>query len=435
MTILAAAAHSTEAMSFSTETSSTQSTQSKGGTSHLSKITPEAPHYKNGLKKLFRPLAGNSEWFQMKDKLKQAYVSTTWHCFFEGKDTTALPSEVRAALEKKAEGLLSEIDASASVQQKVEQYIQRKQKQQQFVTGHGAIYQSKGTDLTGDIIRSSENNFFDMPQSMTSQLRSRIQNQHQMSYGGSTPELGKGAFGVVQIAEQIHPDASRTVIAAKSFDLARAGVFESKIYDALPDSKHVLKKYGFAAVQGKSYLFIDFESMGVCTSIQDKIRKVANSSDRAGLQRTLAKQYVEAVKVLHDHRVYHLDIKPDNFLMSKEGVVVIADYGLSTINVHEVDGGTPEFMAPEAWGSNAKADTCDRYSLGVTLRTITNHTSIASLFTDAAQLQGKNLDEIATKLTVTDPAKRPTLDEVLQMPYFQGKTLSDGEFAQKLRKL
>jgi Protein kinase domain len=373
----------------------------KSETSHLSGVTsiPVAPHYRNGMKKLFRPLSSTPEWFSVKDALKQTYISTTWRCFFEGKEASSLPSEVREALEKKAEG--------------VEQYIQRKQKQLQFVSGHGAIYQSKGTDLTGDIVRSNENHFFDMPQQMTSQLRTRIKNQHQISYDRPTPKLGEGAFGVVQIAEQINPDASRTV-----------------------DSKHVLKKYGFAAVQGKSYLFIDFESMGVCTSIQEKIGKVSNSGDREVLQRTLAKQYIEAVKVLHDHGVYHLDIKPDNFLMSKDGVVVIADYGLSTTKINEVDGGTPQFMAPEAWNKGtARADTCDRYSLGITLRTIKNHASIASLFTDATQLQGKNLDEVAAKLAVTDPSKRPTLDEVLKMPYFQGKTLSDAAFAQKLRAL
>ena len=39
----------------------------------------------------------------------------------------------------------------------------------------------------------------------------------------------------------------------------------------------------------------------------------------------------EGLKYIHEERIYHLDLKPDNILLDKDMVPKIADFGLSRI--------------------------------------------------------------------------------------------------------
>jgi serine/threonine protein kinase len=77
----------------------------------------------------------------------------------------------------------------------------------------------------------------------------------------------------------------------------------------------------------------------------------------------------------HKQGLIHRDVKPDNIMLTPEGGVKLADFGL----VKEVDGdlnltrtcrglGTPHFMAPEQFRNAKNADVrCDIYSMGATL--------------------------------------------------------------------
>jgi serine/threonine protein kinase len=71
------------------------------------------------------------------------------------------------------------------------------------------------------------------------------------------------------------------------------------------------------------------------------------------------KQICFGIKYLHENDVVHLDIKPDNILVSKNGLMKIADYGCAESG-HQINGdfksaismktkriGTPPYQAPE----------------------------------------------------------------------------------------
>lgn len=85
----------------------------------------------------------------------------------------------------------------------------------------------------------------------------------------------------------------------------------------------------------------------------------------------------EALDHAHRQGVLHRDIKPANLLLTREGVVKIADFGLARhldetlaggLTQTNVAIGTPDFLAPEALSPGQPLDArADIYSIGVTL--------------------------------------------------------------------
>ncbi len=61
---------------------------------------------------------------------------------------------------------------------------------------------------------------------------------------------------------------------------------------------------------------------------------------------------LQGISFLHEHKQLHRDIKPANILMSCEGVVKLADFGIarqleSTMSLASTYCGTEVYMAPE----------------------------------------------------------------------------------------
>jgi serine/threonine protein kinase len=89
----------------------------------------------------------------------------------------------------------------------------------------------------------------------------------------------------------------------------------------------------------------------------------------------LIAQVAQALHRAHKEKLIHRDVKPDNILVTPDGVAKLADLGL----VKEVEAdlnltrtgrglGTPHFMAPEQFKNAKNVDaTSDIYSLGATL--------------------------------------------------------------------
>lgn len=81
-------------------------------------------------------------------------------------------------------------------------------------------------------------------------------------------------------------------------------------------------------------------------------------------------QLTAGLEALHAAGKLHRDIKPSNVLVTREGRVVILDFGL----VHELTAGrgvevvgTPAYMAPEHVHGATPTPACDWYSVGVML--------------------------------------------------------------------
>ena len=90
----------------------------------------------------------------------------------------------------------------------------------------------------------------------------------------------------------------------------------------------------------------------------------------------LLAEVCDALHYAHQNGIVHRDLKPANLLVTREGRVKIADFGLAKHHDETLLGltktnvtiGTPDFLAPEAWTPGTVLDArADLYSLGVTL--------------------------------------------------------------------
>ncbi|CAM9312051.1 unnamed protein product, partial [Ectocarpus fasciculatus] len=86
------------------------------------------------------------------------------------------------------------------------------------------------------------------------------------------------------------------------------------------------------------------------------------------------RQVVQGVKYLHQHNIIHGDIKPHNLLMGDDGIIRIADFGISKMledarEKLEDATGTPAFMSPELCGDEGSisGQLADVWAIGATM--------------------------------------------------------------------
>lgn len=127
----------------------------------------------------------------------------------------------------------------------------------------------------------------------------------------------------------------------------------------------------------------------------------------------------DSLQYAHDQGVIHRDIKPENILMSVDGSVKIADFGLSRLlnseskeqvltATHQVMG-TPRYMAPEQFeGSHGVDHRADIYSLGVVIyEMLTGELPLGRFAAPSTKVEiDVRLDEVVLRTLEKEPHRR-----------------------------
>ncbi len=187
--------------------------------------------------------------------------------------------------------------------------------------------------------------------------------------------LGRGGMGVVYKARQkslgrlvalklLAPEREKEPQFAERF--AREAQALAQL-----DHPHIVTVYDFGQSGPFFYLLMEFVD-GV--NLRQLLR-ARNLSPEEAL--AIVPPLCEALQFAHERGIVHRDIKPENLLLTRDGRVKIADFGIAKMLGAEIAqaqaaaeeeriAGTPGYMAPEQKESPRRADSrADIYSLGV----------------------------------------------------------------------
>ena len=181
-------------------------------------------------------------------------------------------------------------------------------------------------------------------------------------------------MGEVYLAQQISLDrkvALKTLSKefSKNEDLVKRFIREARSMAKL-NHPNIVQAYAVESLKGLHFCAIEFIDG---KSLQDWLDELGKLSVGDALHVVIV--CAQALQHAHDKNMIHRDIKPDNILVSNEGVVKVADFGLAKALDDDVSMtksgtgmGTPLYMAPEQAKDAKRVDhRADIYALGATL--------------------------------------------------------------------
>eukprot|EP00013_Stygamoeba_regulata_P001487 CAMPEP_0177632248 /NCGR_PEP_ID=MMETSP0447-20121125/2186_1 /TAXON_ID=0 /ORGANISM="Stygamoeba regulata, Strain BSH-02190019" /LENGTH=520 /DNA_ID=CAMNT_0019133795 /DNA_START=116 /DNA_END=1678 /DNA_ORIENTATION=- len=182
-------------------------------------------------------------------------------------------------------------------------------------------------------------------------------------------QLGEGACGVVYLG--IHKESNFELaikIVVTPGDKVQKEV--EKEIQVLRECSHVnIVRYFGCMMEGKKlWIMMDYCGAG---SVEALVAKVPGNHLSEEQMRVILASCLQGLAYLHSKGIIHRDIKGGNILITSEGVIKLADFGVSAV-LGDVQGlaqttvGTPLWMSPEVLSGNPYNSKADIWSIGIT---------------------------------------------------------------------
>jgi ribosomal protein L7/L12/predicted Ser/Thr protein kinase len=176
---------------------------------------------------------------------------------------------------------------------------------------------------------------------------------------------------------------------------------------------HIVTVYDSGQAEGLYYILMEYVD-GV--NLRQALR-AGRLSPREAL--AIVPQICEALQYAHDQGIVHRDVKPENILLTADGRVKIADFGLAKIMARDTGAalltgmgevmGTFHYMAPEQLESPQSVDhRADIYSLGVVFyELLTGQLPLGRFPPPSRKVQvDVRLDEVVLRTLEREPERR-----------------------------
>jgi serine/threonine-protein kinase len=228
-------------------------------------------------------------------------------------------------------------------------------------------------------------------------------------------ELGRGAMGIVYKARD--PKINR-VVAVKTISLSAQPPDEEQEYRERflreAEAAGRLSHPGIVTVfdMGEEpetrapYIVMEFVAG---QSLEKLLLSREDHKLPAEVALQIALELAEALDCAHGQGVVHRDLKPANILVTEDGHVKIADFGIAKLNLASATHtgrtlGTPAYMSPEQLNGEDVDGRSDLFSLGVILYTV---------LTGYRPFQGNSAMTVAFKVVNRNPIPATVLDTEL----------------------
>lgn len=225
--------------------------------------------------------------------------------------------------------------------------------------------------------------------------------------------LGKGAFGVVYLAED--PKLER-LVALKTINI-KEGLTEQeekeqrekiiKEAQALAKMVHpnIVTIYDVFEAEGQTYISMEYLD-GI------PLDKYVESRGKLSLEEIIdiVIQTLTALSYAHSLNIIHRDLKPSNIMIVKNRIVKITDFGLAkkSNTPTSTEGfliGTPHYMSPEQIDGLPLDGRCDLFAVGVILY---------ELLSGSRPFEGDTISQILKKILFEKP--KPLLEISKDIP-------------------
>jgi tRNA A-37 threonylcarbamoyl transferase component Bud32 len=183
--------------------------------------------------------------------------------------------------------------------------------------------------------------------------------------------IGQGGAATVYLARQLDLDRLVALKELKSLfphdpSVARRFLREARVAGALTHP-NIVTVHEYFEQDGVPYIAMEYLQRGSLRPFMPSLTPQRIGGVLEGVLGGLA--HAER------HGVVHRDIKPENLLVTDEGTIKIADFGIAratrtavrgTLTVAGLTVGTPSYMAPEQAAGREVGPWTDLYSVGVT---------------------------------------------------------------------
>ncbi|KAJ9075681.1 hypothetical protein DSO57_1033621 [Entomophthora muscae] len=149
--------------------------------------------------------------------------------------------------------------------------------------------------------------------------------------------LGEGTYGLVSLASEMSTGKIRAIKALKEQhgrDLDICVLRETKLLSSLRHP-NIIGLYGVLAGSSikKTYLMMEICQQDLDRYLRDKKNFLPSFEIR-----DLFSQLLKGLDFLHRASIIHRDLKPANILLSKDGVLKIADFGMARLLAPQTSG-------------------------------------------------------------------------------------------------